>query len=67
MDGSPRSRSSEQAEAWGELDEQVMTDYFPIIPTAYVNRLFVFGADIGNPTGDGSMGTPNYKDLYVVR
>ncbi len=57
----------EQPEAWGELDEQVMTDYFPIIPTAYVNKLFVFGADIGNPTGDGSMGTPNYKDLYVVQ
>jgi peptide/nickel transport system substrate-binding protein len=56
-----------QPEAWGELDEQVMTDFFPLVPTAYVNRLFVFGADIGNPTGDGSMGTPNYKDLYVVQ
>jgi peptide/nickel transport system substrate-binding protein len=57
----------ERSDAWGALDERIMTDYFPIIPTAYVNHLFVFGADIGNPSGDGSMGTPNYKDLYVVQ
>ncbi|MET0526354.1 MAG: ABC transporter substrate-binding protein [Nocardioides sp.] len=56
----------EQPAAWGELDETIMTDYFPTIPTAYVNRLVVFGARIGNPSGDGSMASPNYKDLYVV-
>ena len=56
----------DQADAWGALDERIMTDYFPIVPIAYVNHLFVFGDRVGNPTGDGSMGTPNYKDLYVV-
>jgi peptide/nickel transport system substrate-binding protein len=55
----------EQADAWGALDEKVMTEYFPIIPTAFRNELFVFGTGIGNPTGDGSIGAPNYKDLYV--
>jgi len=57
----------EQAGAWGALDEKIMTEYFPIIPTAYRNELFVFGSAIGNPSGDGSMGAPNYKDLFVVR
>jgi peptide/nickel transport system substrate-binding protein len=56
----------DQADAWGELDQRIMTDYFPVIPIGYVNKLFVFGAKVGNPSGDGSMGTPNYKDLYVV-
>ena len=56
----------DQADAWGALDQRIMEDYFPLIPTGYVNRLFVFGDRIGNPTGDGSMGTPNYKDLYVM-
>ena len=56
----------EQAEAWGALDEQILTDHFPIIPTAYVNRLFAFGDRVGNPTGEASMGAPNYKDLFVV-
>ena len=57
----------DQAGAWGDLDEKIMTDYFPIIPTAFRNDLFVFGSKIGNPTGDGSIGAPNYKDLYVMQ
>lgn len=57
----------EQAAAWGDLDQRVLEDYFPVIPTAYVNRLFAFGDDVGNPSGDGATGTPNYRDLYVVR
>jgi peptide/nickel transport system substrate-binding protein len=57
----------EQADAWGALDEKIMTEYFPIIPTAFRNDLFVFGSKIGNPTGDGSIGAPNYKDLYVMQ
>jgi peptide/nickel transport system substrate-binding protein len=57
----------EQADAWGAVDEKIMTEYFPIIPTAFRNDLFVFGEKIGNPTGDGSIGAPNYKDLYVMQ
>ena len=57
----------DQAAAWGELDERVLSDYFPIIPTGYANRLFAFGDRVGNPTGEGSWGAPNYKDLYVVQ
>lgn len=57
----------DQAGAWGDLDEKIMTEYFPIIPTAFRNDLFVFGTKIGNPTGDGSIGAPNYKDLYVMQ
>ena len=57
----------EQADAWGALDEKIMTEYFPIIPTAFRNDLFVFGESIGNPTGDGSIGAPNYKDLFVIQ
>ena len=57
----------EQADAWGALDEKIMTEYFPIIPTAFRNDLFVFGEKIGNPTGDGAIGAPNYKDLFVIQ
>ncbi len=57
----------DQADAWGALDEKIMTDYFPIIPTAFRNDLFVFGTKVGNPTGDGSIGAPNYKDLFVMQ
>jgi peptide/nickel transport system substrate-binding protein len=57
----------EQADAWSALNEQVMTDYFPIIPTAFRNSLYGFGEKIGNPTGDGALGAPNYKDLYIAQ
>jgi peptide/nickel transport system substrate-binding protein len=58
--------ADQQAAAWGELDQRILEDYFPIIPTGYVNRLLAFGDRIGNPSGDGSTGAPNYRDLFVV-
>lgn len=67
MDAINEMPLEEQADAWGTLDEKIMTEYFPIIPTAFRNDLFVFGENIGNPTGDGSIGAPNYKDLYVMQ
>jgi peptide/nickel transport system substrate-binding protein len=57
----------DQADAWGALDEEIETKYFPIIPTAFRNDLYVFGTKIGNPSGDGQIGAPNYKDLYVMQ
>jgi peptide/nickel transport system substrate-binding protein len=56
----------DQPAAWGELDEEIATEYYPIIPTAFRNDLFAFGEKIGNPTGDGALGAPNYKDLYIT-
>ncbi len=57
----------DQADAWGALDEKISTEYFPIIPTAFRNDLFVFGSKIGNGVGDGALGAPNYKDLFVMQ
>ncbi len=53
MDAIATMPLEEQADAWGALDEKIGTEYFPIIPTAFRNDLFVFGREIGNPTGDG--------------
>ncbi|MFL6004458.1 MAG: ABC transporter substrate-binding protein [Nocardioides sp.] len=55
----------DQADAWGALDEKIGTEFFPIIPTAFRNDLFMFGSKVGNPGGDGSIGAPYYKGLYV--
>ena len=57
----------EQAAAWGELDEKIGTEYLPLIPTAFRNDLFAFGANVGNATGDAAFGAPNYKDLYLTQ
>jgi peptide/nickel transport system substrate-binding protein len=57
----------DQADAWGALDERVGTEFFPIIPTAFRNDLFAFGTKIGNGVGDGALGAPDYKDLFVIQ
>lgn len=65
MDEIPSLPLEEQADAWGQLDEDLSTEYFPIIPTAFRNDLFAFGEQIGYGVGDGSIGAPYYKGLYV--
>ncbi|MCM0622102.1 ABC transporter substrate-binding protein [Nocardioides bruguierae] len=67
IDEIPTLPQEEQADAWGSLDEQIMTDYFPAIPLANYNTLFTFGSKIGNPSGDEASGAPNYKNLYVMQ
>jgi peptide/nickel transport system substrate-binding protein len=57
----------EQADAWGALDEKIGTEFFPMIPTAFRNDLFVFGSKIGNGVGDGAIGAPYYKGIYVMQ
>ncbi|WP_415839228.1 ABC transporter substrate-binding protein [Nocardioides zeicaulis] len=59
--------AAEQPAAWGRLDREVTERWFPVVPIAHVNRLFAFGQDVGHPNGDPATGTPDYKDLYVVR
>ncbi|ANH39392.1 putative D,D-dipeptide-binding periplasmic protein DdpA precursor [Nocardioides dokdonensis FR1436] len=67
MDEIPTLDLEEQAAEWGALDEAMSTEFFPIIPTAFRNDLYAFGTKIGNPSGDGSIGAPNYKDIFVMQ
>jgi peptide/nickel transport system substrate-binding protein len=67
MDAIPSMPLEEQADAWGALDEKIGTEFFPIIPTAFRNDLFVFGSKIGYGTGDGAIGAPYYKGLFVTQ
>lgn len=63
----PNMPLEDQADAWGALDEKVGTEFFPIIPTAFRNDLYAFGSKIGNGVGDGSIGAPDYKDIFVAQ
>lgn len=56
----------DQAAEWGAIDEQIQTEFFPAVPTAYYNQLFAFGSKVGNPSGDEALGAPNYKNLFVM-
>jgi peptide/nickel transport system substrate-binding protein len=63
----PNMPLDQQADAWGALDEKIGTEYFPIIPTAFRNDLYAFGSKIGNGVGDGALGAPDYKDIFVTQ
>ncbi|PWN02810.1 hypothetical protein DJ010_10375 [Nocardioides silvaticus] len=56
----------EQAAAWGELEQTVMTDYQPVINTGYYQNIFGFGSQIGGFANDTSVGgAPDYRTIYV--
>jgi peptide/nickel transport system substrate-binding protein len=56
----------EQADAWGELEQTVMTDFQPVINTGYYQNIFGIGADIGGFANDTSVGgAPDYRTIYV--
>lgn len=56
----------EQGEAWGALEQTVMTDYQPVINTGYYQNIFGFGADVGGFANDTSVGgAPDYKTIFI--
>jgi peptide/nickel transport system substrate-binding protein len=57
----------EQPSAWGALDKEVMTRYYPGVVLSYSTVQMVHGADIGGMNDDQVLGMPTWKDLYVRR
>ena len=56
----------EQADAWGELEQTVMTEFQPVINTGYYQNIFGIGSDIGGFANDTSVGgAPDYRTIYV--
>ncbi len=56
----------EQAAAWGELEQTVMTDYQPVINTGYYQVIYGFGTDVGGLANDTSVGgAPDYRTIYI--
>ena len=57
----------EQAAAWGELDEQVMTEYLPLFVTRYGGVAQAHGSKIGGHFIDNTIGQPTWKNLHVLQ
>jgi peptide/nickel transport system substrate-binding protein len=56
----------EQADAWGELEQMVMTKYQPVINTGYYQNPYGIGTSIGGFANDTSVGgAPDYRTIYV--
>jgi peptide/nickel transport system substrate-binding protein len=57
----------QQPDAWGLLDQTIMTKYYPIVVTDYSRAAKPFGKRIGGFVNDGVNGEPTLKDIYVRR
>lgn len=56
----------EQADAWGELENKVMTEFQPVINTGYYQNIFGVGTGLGGFANDTSVGgAPDYRTIYV--
>jgi peptide/nickel transport system substrate-binding protein len=57
----------EQPAAWGELDETIMTDYYPAIVTRYDTTTLLHGSRLGGVNVDDLTAMPTWKDLYIAQ
>jgi peptide/nickel transport system substrate-binding protein len=55
----------QQPAAWGTLDKEVMTHYYPGVVASYSAAQMVHGASIGGMNVDPLLGMPTWKDIYV--
>jgi peptide/nickel transport system substrate-binding protein len=56
----------QQADAWGALEQKVMTDYMPIINRGYINTIAGIGSGLSGFSNDTSVGgAPDYRNIYV--
>ena len=56
---------TEQADAWGELDDTIMTDYFPLFVTRYGGVAQAHGSAIEGMSIDNTIGMPTWKNIWV--
>jgi peptide/nickel transport system substrate-binding protein len=57
----------EQPDAWGALDEEVMTTYLPLFVTRYGGVAQAHGSAIEGHNIDNTIGMPTWKDIHVAQ
>ncbi len=56
----------EQPAEWGDLDETIMTDYYPVVVTGYPGAALLHGSRIAGMNIDSAYPTmPTWKDIFV--
>ena len=56
----------EAPEAWGELDEQIMTTTYPAVITGYSGTAFIHGSKLGGVENDNVRGMPTFGSMYIT-
>jgi len=56
----------EAAAAWGELDELIMTEYYPAVIRYTGGAAMIRGSRVGGMTNDPTRGMPDFPNMFVV-
>lgn len=54
-----------QPPLWGDLDEEIMTDYYPVIVDYYTANAMLHGSKIMNMENDEIRGMPTFADIWI--
>jgi peptide/nickel transport system substrate-binding protein len=57
--------AEEQPPLWGELDQQIMEEYYPVIPDYYTADAFLQGSRIMGNNNDEIRGMPTFADIWI--
>jgi peptide/nickel transport system substrate-binding protein len=65
MNAIQRLPLAKQPAAWGALDKEIATTYFPEFVTGYGGVALMHGSKIGGMYDDTTFGMPTWKNMYV--
>lgn len=66
MDAIKEMPIDQQANAWGQLENDIMTKYYPVINRGFYQYIYAYGKGLSYLYNDTSVGgAPNYRDVFV--
>lgn len=57
--------TDEQPAAWNALDQEIMTEYLPLIPMYYSGVAMIHGSRIQGMENDNTLGAPTFDRIWV--
>jgi peptide/nickel transport system substrate-binding protein len=57
--------AEEQPPLWGDLDEEIMTEHYPVIVDYYTANAMLHGSKIMNMENDEIRGMPTFADIWI--
>jgi peptide/nickel transport system substrate-binding protein len=54
-----------QGTAWAQLEQTIMTKWFPVFVTGYYGGAMLRGSDVMNMHVDSVLASPTYKDMWI--
>lgn len=57
----------DQPGLWNELDEEILTKYFPLFVTGYYGAAMMRGSNVNGFENDSVFGMPTWKDIWLTQ